>query len=75
MVYRPEQKNGNGKSESLNDYYERKQKPKHNRVDTEAEVLHDADTDAENAHYSYGSKGYERPRGGGKSGGTIWDDD
>jgi hypothetical protein len=61
MIYRPE--NGdNDRDDNLDAYYKRKQSVKHNQLKGEAEVLHDADSDAESRNYSYGSKGYGKPK-------------
>ena len=68
--------------DSLGAFYKRKQSVKHNQFKGEAEVLHDADTDAESRHYSYGKKGYgsEASREGKHwtpkpTSHTIWDDE
>ena len=75
MIYRPEQKSGDGKSYNAEEFWKRKQSPKHNRVCGEAEV-HGPDRDAENLNYSYGKDGYERPKDKGPAkSSTIWDDE
>jgi len=72
MIYRPEQKEGAGKSESCEQFYVRKQSVKHNQFKGEAEVLHDKDRDAEqNASKWEGAAQKDR---WGKSN-TIWDDE
>ena len=72
MIYRPEQKEGKGKSESCEAFYTRKQSVKHNRVAGEAEVLHDKDRNAESDQYKWeGAPAKDR---WGKSS-SLWDDD
>lgn len=81
MIYRPQQSQGEGKSEDLNAYWHRKQGgPKHNRVAPEGK-LHgpDRDCDAEE-NFSYGKTGWPKPKDKTetavptKSPGDIWDD-
>jgi hypothetical protein len=63
MTYRPEHKQGEGKSESLDSYYARKQQMKHNQLRGEAEVHHEADRDADaEENFSYGKGGYSKPK-------------
>jgi hypothetical protein len=77
MSYRPE----NDKDDNLDAYYKRKQSAKHNQFKGEAEVLHDADRDADSEeNFSYGKKGYSKPPEGPDRKGynpkshDIWDD-
>jgi hypothetical protein len=77
MIYRPE----NDKDDNLDAFYKRKQSVKHNQVRGEAEVLHDADRDADaEDNFSYGKSGYSKPKDNAGKGSnpksqTIWDDE
>jgi hypothetical protein len=77
MIYRPEQKQGEGKSEDLNAFYTRKQRVKHNQFDCEAEVLHDADRDAEQNASRWEGAGPKKTSGPGwkEKSSTIWEDE
>ena len=77
MIYRPENKQGEGKSEDLDAFYTRKQRVKHNQFKGEAEVLHDADRDVEVTASKWEGAGPKKTTGSGfkEKSSTIWEDE
>jgi hypothetical protein len=80
MIYRPEQNQGRGKSEStesLNEFYRRKQSANINRVMGDGDLpLAPPDRDSEADNFSYGQKGWERPKDRGPTKSSdMWDEE